>query len=190
MNVIEALQKEIQSTLVVVMAGGEGKRMGYTGTPKPLIPISGVSLLDRCITFLASNGFKRFVILTRQDKVVEHVSGTDYKVELKVCRDPQVPRVGKGKALAYALRTGCLNPEERILIAFPDDIFTDESLPLRFIASHVEAVKRLGVWASVAVVAALQLPYGVVELDPAGLATKFEEKPRLSIYASTGLYIF
>ncbi|MGC8987674.1 NTP transferase domain-containing protein, partial [Infirmifilum sp.] len=71
MNVIEALQKEIQSTLVVVMAGGEGKRMGYTGTPKPLIPISGVSLLDRCITFLASNGFKRFVILTRQDKVVE-----------------------------------------------------------------------------------------------------------------------
>jgi NDP-sugar pyrophosphorylase family protein len=73
---------------------------------------------------------------------------------------------------------------------FPDDLFLDESLPLRFLSSHLEAVNRLAVWGSVAVTAGLQLPYGYVEIDSLSLATSFKEKPILPIHASTGLYIF
>lgn len=190
MDTFSLLRKEVESTRVVVMAGGEGKRMGYVGVPKPLIQLNGVPLIDRCIGYFKRNGFQRFIVLTKQEEVARHIGdGSKYGVEVRVCMDPPVRKVGKGKALVHAIRTGCLSLGERIFIVFPDDIFLDFTLPLRFLASHLEAVRRLDVWGSVAVVTGLQLPYGVVELEPRGLARKFEEKPNLGIYVSAGLYI-
>ncbi|MEM0336027.1 MAG: sugar phosphate nucleotidyltransferase [Thermofilum sp.] len=190
MSALELLSREAAATQVAVMAGGEGKRMGLIGVPKPLITLNGVPLLDRCIRYLASSGFQEFAVLARHEEVARRASEVQFGVKVRVCRDPPLPKVGKGKALKHALETGCLDPGRRVLVAFPDDVFLDGTLPLRFLASHLEAVRRLGVWASVAVVAGLQLPYGVVEVDALGLAVKFEEKPSLRVYASTGLYIF
>lgn len=190
MNALELLRREAEATQVVVMAGGEGKRMGFIGVPKPLIPLNGEPLIDRCIRYLAENGFRRFIVLTRQEEVAKHVSeGLRYRVELSLCMDPPLPKVGKGKALKHAILRGTIDSAKRVLIAFPDDVFLDRTLPLRFLASHLEAVRTRGVWASVTLVSGIQLPYGVVELDPSGLAISFEEKPVLKIHASTGLYI-
>ena len=191
MNALEFLKGEAAITQVAVLAGGEGKRLGFIGVPKPLIALCGVPLIDRCTRYFASNGFREFVVLTRHEEVARHVGdGSRYGVRLRVCWDPPLPRVGKGKALKHALEAGCLDPGRRVLVAFPDDVFLDATLPLQFLASHLDAVRRLGAWASVAVVAGLQLPYGVVEVDASGLAVEFEEKPSLRILASTGLYIF
>ncbi|MEM0024634.1 MAG: sugar phosphate nucleotidyltransferase [Thermofilaceae archaeon] len=189
MNALELLRREAEATQAVIMAGGEGKRMGYIGVPKPLIRLNGEPLIDRCIRYLAENGFHRFIVLTRQEEVAKHLNDSKYGVELSVCMDPPILKVGKGKALKHAVLRGTIDITRRVLIAFPDDIFLDRTLPLRFLASHLEAVRAKGVWASVAVVSGIQLPYGVVELDPSGLAVKFEEKPVLRIHASTGLYI-
>ncbi|MCX8181389.1 MAG: sugar phosphate nucleotidyltransferase [Thermofilaceae archaeon] len=190
MSALNMLQKEAEATQVVIMAGGEGKRMGFIGSPKPLIPLNGEPLIDRCIRYFLENGFKDFTVLTRQDEVVKHVGdGSRYGLRVSVCIDPPLPKVGKGKALKNAILQGAVKASKRLFIAFPDDVFLDRTLPLQFLLSHLEATRRLDTWASVAVVTGLQLPYGVVELDPKGLAVKFEEKPILKIYASVGLYI-
>lgn len=190
MGTLSLLQREAAATQAVVMAGGEGKRMGSTGVPKPLIPLNGEPLIDRCIRYLAENGFRRFIVLTRHEEVARHVGdGSRYGVELEVCMDPPLRRVGKGKALKHAVLQGAVDASKRAFIAFPDDLFLDRTLPIRFLSSHLEAVRKLNVWASAAAVCGLRLPYGVIELDPRGLAVKFEEKPVLRIYASVGLYI-
>ncbi|MCC6005790.1 MAG: NTP transferase domain-containing protein, partial [Thermofilum sp.] len=172
-------------------AGGEGKRMGFIKTPKPLIQLNGEPLLRRCIKYMASNGFKEFIVLTRFEEVVreaERVRG-ELGASARWCLDPPLKKVGKGKALKHAVEKGAIDANRRVFIAFPDDIFLDETLPLRFLSSHIEAVNRLGVHASVAVTTGLQLPWGCVETDPLGLATSFKEKPILPVHASVGLYI-
>jgi NDP-sugar pyrophosphorylase family protein len=190
-DVFAYLSQQARQTQVVVMAGGEGKRMGYINVPKPLIELNGETLLARCIRYMASNGFGEIIVLTKFREVVkeaEKLASQGYNIRYAL--DPPLKKVGKGKALKHALDTGVLDPNRRIFVVFPDDLFLDGSLPLRFLASHLEAVNRLGVWGSVAVTSGLQLPYGYVEIDTHGLATSFKEKPVLPIHVSIGLYIF
>jgi NDP-sugar pyrophosphorylase family protein len=190
MDILRRLSEEAKQTQVVVMAGGEGKRMGYINVPKPLIEVNGETLLARCIRYMASNGFEEFIVLTKFQEVVkeaERLRADGFNIRCSM--DPQLRKVGKGKALKHALETGAIDMGRRVFVVFPDDLFLDESLPLRFLSSHIEAVNRLGVYGSVAVTAGLQLPYGYVEVDSLSLATSFKEKPILPIHASTGLYI-
>jgi NDP-sugar pyrophosphorylase family protein len=190
MNILAQLSEQAKRTQVAVMAGGEGKRMGYINVPKPLIEIGGETLLGRCIRYMASNGFQEFIILTKFQEVVkeaEKLRAGGFNIRCSM--DPPLRKVGKGKALRHALETGAIDAGRRVFVVFPDDLFLDESLPLRFLSSHIEAVNRLGVYGSVAVTAGLQLPYGYVEVDSLSLATSFKEKPVLPIHASAGLYI-
>jgi len=190
-SMLAELLRRAGETQVVVMAGGEGKRMGRVGVPKPLIELYGETLLKRCIKYMAGNGFQEFIVLTKFDEVVKQAGELEeLGVRVRCSIDPPLPKVGKGKALKHALETGVVDAGRRVFVVFPDDLFLDETLPIRFLASHLEAVKRLGVYASVAVTAGLQLPYGYVEVDSLSLATSFKEKPVLPIHASTGLYIF
>ena len=48
----------------IIMAGGRGTRISelYPDIPKPLIPISGVPVLEREICSLRDQGFKEFII--------------------------------------------------------------------------------------------------------------------------------
>jgi NDP-sugar pyrophosphorylase family protein len=190
-SALEKLLREVERTQVVVMAGGEGKRMGFIKTPKPLIQLNGETLLRRCIRYIASNGFKEFVVLTKYEEVVREAERAcgELGATARWCLDPPLKKVGKGKALKHAIEKGAIDANRRIFIAFPDDIFLDETLPLRFLSSHIEAVNRLGVHASAAVTTGLQLPWGCAEIDPLGLATSFKEKPVLPVHASVGLYI-
>ncbi|ABL79121.1 nucleotidyltransferase family protein [Thermofilum pendens] len=192
MNAIEQVAREASETQVVVMAGGEGRRMGLVPVPKPLLELNGKPLLEHCIEYYARCGFKDFTVLTRQEPVAEKAreAGKKLGVNVKVSMDPPLPKVGKGKALKHALQTGAVDPERRALVVFPDDLYLDDTLPLRFLASHVEAARRMGAWASVAVTLGLALPYGVVEIDAEGMAVSFKEKPVLPIHASIGLYAF
>jgi len=190
-GVVAGLLRSAEETQVVVMAGGEGKRMGRIGVPKPLIEVCGETLLRRCVRYMAGNGFKEFIVLTRFEEVAREAEKLgELGVRVRCSMDPPLPRVGKGKALKHAIEAGAVDANRRVFVVFPDDLFLDESLPIRFLASHLEAVSRLGVYASVAVTAGLQLPYGYVEVDSLSLATSFREKPVLPIHASTGLYIF
>jgi len=163
--------------------------MGRIGVPKPLIGLGGETLLKRCVKYMAGNGFREFIVLTRFEEVVKQAEELEeHGVRIGCSTDPLLPKVGK--ALKHALETGAVDASRVVFVVFLDDLFLNETLLIRFLASHLEAVKRLGVYASVAVAAGLQLPYGYVEVDSLSLTTSFKEKPVLPIHASTGLYIF
>ena len=78
----------------------------------------------------------------------------------------------------------------RALITFPDDIFLDNSLPLRLLLHHVENVGLRGILATAVVSSAINYPYGVAEVNEDGLIKEFREKPVIKMYTSTGLYMF
>ncbi len=58
------MQLTPQNTSVFILAAGRGKRMMplTKDTPKPLLQVAGKSLIEHQIQYLASKGFKHFVI--------------------------------------------------------------------------------------------------------------------------------
>jgi len=193
MSLFSKLKDEIDNTQVLVFAGGKAKRMGLIDKPKPLLEVCGRSLLDICISYYRDCGFKDFVLLVgyKSDMIKEHVGdGSKYGVKIRYSSDPKVEKVGKGKALRHAIETGVIDVKRRGLVVFPDDLFLDSSLPLRFLLHHIEATKFRGVEASTVLASAIEFPYGVAEVDETGFVLEFKEKPVIKLYTSTGMYMF
>jgi len=184
-NYIEEIEREARLTQVSILAGGEGKRMGLIGVPKPLIRLGGMTLLERCIHYVRDSGFNDIVVVASHDDVAREAERLGARTYL----DHELPRLGKAKALLRALRANALSPDRRLLIIFPDDVFLDTTLLLRFLASHVEMTRLHGVLGSVAVTMGIRIPFGVVETNHSLIAKSFVEKPVLGIQVSVGLYI-
>ena len=191
-DVLGRAAEEARRTQVLVFAGGLGKRMGFVSKPKALMEVAGRPLIDWCIEYFAGCGFREFVLLLGKgaDEVVRHVGdGGRYGVEVRFSLDPPLPAVGKGKALRHALEEGVVDSGRRSIAAFPDDIFLEESLPLRLLLHHLEGVER-GALATAVFAWGLEYPYGVAELEGDGRVRRFVEKPFVDFYTSTGLYVF
>ena len=192
-KILQTLQRETSNTQVLIFAGGQAKRMGLIDTPKPLLKVAGKPLIDHCIEYLKDNGFTNFTILLgyKADQIIQHLgNGEKHGVNIKYSRDPPLPAVGKAKALKHAIQTGAIDTAKRALIAYPDDLFLDQTLPARFLLSHIEASKTKGTIASALLASAIDFPYGVAKTDPNHYITEFQEKPTINLTVSTGLYIF
>jgi len=190
--VVRRLLSEVKATQVVVLAGGQGRRLGVN-MPKPLVRLAGERLIDRCVGYYSSCGFSDFVVLTGYgaSEVEEHLRQEHSGV--KVCRDPfdhSVKPVGKAKALKHALEVGVIDAGRRALIVFPDDVFLDGELPVKLLMHHLQAVRLYGVWATAVFAYPAVYPFGVGEVDSRNLVTSFKEKPRVDIATSTGMYLF
>jgi NDP-sugar pyrophosphorylase family protein len=190
-NVISRMRDEVAKTQVLVFAGGLGKRMGVS-QPKSLVEVAGTTLLDRCIDFFASCDFREFVFLLGHGhrEVLEHIGdGSRYSIQARSSVDKAVGG-GRAKSLLQALRSGTVDADKRSIITFPDDIFTDESMPIRLLLSHLYGVANFNTVASIVLSRGYRWPYGVATLDESGRVKKFEEKPFISEPTSVGLYLF
>lgn len=191
---LEELEKEINKTQVVLIAGGLGKRIGQPNKPKCLIEINGKTLIERSIEFFSSNGFTKFVLLVGYlgELVQEHVNdGSRFGVEVTYSYDPSEPgKIGKAKALKHALITGKIDVSKRSIIAFPDDVFLEQTLPLRLLLTHMEYSRNKKTIATIVLAGGFRLPYGVARINIDGIVESFEEKPVLNYYINTGLYVF
>jgi len=191
-RVLEHAREEARQTQVLVFAGGQARRMGFVDKPKALLEVAGRPLIDWCLEYYASCGYRDFVLLLGKgaDQIMRHVGdGEKYGISITYALDPQLPAVGKGKALRHALETGAIDAGRRALICFPDDLFLDDSLPLRLLLHHLEGVKN-GALATAVFAWGLEYPYGVGVIDGDGRVKKFMEKPVVEYYTSTGLYMF
>lgn len=63
--------------IAVVLAAGRGTRLGAIGedTPKALVPVAGVRVIDRILDALGADGFDEIVVVTghRADEVEHHL---------------------------------------------------------------------------------------------------------------------
>jgi NDP-sugar pyrophosphorylase family protein len=189
---MDKLQAEIAGTQILVMAGGKAKRMGID-LPKCLLEVSGKRLIDYCVESLAREGFRRFVFLLghRHALVKEHISGSNYPIEIGYSIDPVSNlALGKGKALKHALQNNAIDRSQRSIVVFPDDIILEDNVYSRFLSSHIDASKRNGIIASVMLVPGTEYPYGVAKVDNKNRVVNFTEKPFIREPTSTGIYAF
>jgi mannose-1-phosphate guanylyltransferase len=186
-----SLKDEIEKTQVIILAGGTGKRMGNPNLPKALQVVAGKTLIDRSIEFYARHGFKDFVLLTGflHEEIEKHVGdGSKYGVSIRYCVDPPIKKVGKGKALKNAIQQKAIDLDKRAIIAYPDDLFLDEDLPLKLLGKHLELRVR-NVLATLACVEGIEYPYGVALAYDGEIVEEFFEKPIALIPSTIGLYV-
>lgn len=192
-SVMEELAEEISRTQVVLIAGGLGKRLGQPDKPKCLVEINGKTLIERAIEYFSANGFREYIVLVGYlGEQVEKLlgDGSALGVQVKYSYDPgEAGRVGKAKALKHALMNGAINKTRRSIIAFPDDVFLDSTLPTRLLLTHIEYARSRGTIATVVLASGYRLPFGVARVNGEGLVESFEEKPVLSYHVNTGMYV-
>ena len=177
----------------MVIAGGRGERLGLN-IPKCMLEISGKKLIDICIGSLTRQGFRRFVFLLgfRHDVVKNHIGdGSRYGIEAKFSIDPHSESGwGKGKAFKSALANRIIGPRQRSLVVFPDDLITDDSTHKKFLAHHIQCVRKYCALASIVLASGMRLPYATARTNPEGMVIEFSEKPVVPYQVSVGLYAF
>jgi dTDP-glucose pyrophosphorylase len=165
----------------VIMAGGEGQRLRplTEATPKPMIEVGGMPLLERQIVSLKRAGISRvFVAINYLGHLIERHfgDGSTFGVEISYLREPQ--KMGTGGALSLLPR-----PVEGDLLVMNGDILTRSDF------------KRLGYFhrehgATITVCATqydVHIPFGVLVADGARV-TALKEKPSQRFLCNAGIY--
>jgi mannose-1-phosphate guanylyltransferase len=176
----------------VVICGGEGTRLRPLtyDTPKPLVKVNGVPVIDNVVRELRRNGIERITMAVgyKKEMFVEHFgdgSGSglhiDYSIEDKL--------LGTGGAIKKALEEKALpEKDEDVLVVNGDNIFEIDLKGMHELHSSKGAIATLAVKAVDDITG-----YGVISVDD-GIIRKFVEKPdpkdAESNLINLGIYIF
>ena len=179
----ELLQLQARSNWVVLMAGGEGRRLRpLTETvPKPLLSVGAKPILETVLDGFISAGFTRFFISVNYlaERVESYFGdGSSRGVEIFYLRE----KIQLGTAGALSLLPS--RPTEPFFV-MNSDILTniDYGHLLEFHREH-DAVGTMCVREH-----AFNIPYGVVEVDAHRLRG-IEEKPTIRQFLNAGIYVF
>jgi NDP-sugar pyrophosphorylase family protein len=164
----------------IILAGGKAERLGRAadGRPKPLVPVAGKPLAAYQVALLAEAGVERVLVSCAAGQ------GSRFRDELggfgpEIVAVEEAEPLGRGGGLRLAARE--LAGEECYALNGDELVDLDFS---ELLARHHES----GAAATI-VVAPLQSPFGVVELDEGDLVTGFEEAPTLPHWVSSGVYV-
>ena len=183
----EAAEKQeskysLEQVPVVIMAGGKGTRLyPYTKIlPKPLIPIGDIPIMERIIGKFRDAGAKQFfaTVNYRKSMIKSYFSElqTDYKMDY-VEEEKPLGTAGSLRLVENTFTKPFVVTNCDILIhADYGDIY-------RY---HKESGNELTI---VAALKNIVVPYGVIHASENGVVESMEEKPRLSYFVNTGMYI-
>jgi len=184
-DLYESLSKERkrdQGHLVIIMAGGEGKRLQpFTSIlPKPLIPVRGKPVLIHIMNLFKTHGYNNFCIsVNAKNNVLK-----SYLNEIKKIYDFDYIQERTPLGTAGALKK-IKNIKKTFFIINCDNLFRLN--PKNLISFHNDNNNYLTLIASVK---KFNIPYGVCELDKKkGNLINMEEKPKKFVLANTGLYV-
>lgn len=170
-----------RSNVIVIMAGGIGKRLRphTENCPKPLLPVRGKPMLEHIIEHARSEGFIHFVLAVHYlGQMIEDYFGNGDRLGVKIDYLREQSPLGTAGALEL------LNPSpNEPFVVTNGDVITDirygELLDfhIRHKASATMAV-RVHEW---------QHPFGVVQTQGAEIVG-FEEKPVIRSNINAGVY--
>lgn len=177
--------KTLSDVHVVLQAGGEGRRIRSIDqdTPKPLLTVGGVSLLERLIRQLVTAGFRQFTVVTGYDgpAVQEHVTiaaelfSKDIRINLHQ-EDRPMGNAGAITELSTSLST--------VLLVFAD-LFTDLNFAklVGIHRQHQNDVTLTSHWED------YQLALGELTVD-GDIVRDYIEKPRKQHLICSGIAVF
>jgi NDP-sugar pyrophosphorylase family protein len=167
----------------VILAGGTGTRLRpYTITiPKPLLPIGNYSALEILIRQLVRDGIEEIrITLAYQASLVQAMFGDGGRWGAKIDYFVEPRPLGTAGCLAH-LGDWFDQP----LVVCNGDLLTNINL-----AELVGEHGRRGADITIAVrPQEVKVPYGVVEFSDQGFLSQYREKPTLSYWVSTGIYV-
>jgi dTDP-glucose pyrophosphorylase len=167
---------------VVIMAGGFGKRLyPYTKIlPKPLIPIGEIPIVEHIINRFKRNGCDQFYLVVNHKKnmikayfnEIEKTYKVDYVDEDKPLGTGGGLSLLKGKIGSTFILSNC-------------DILIEEDYE-KIYEYHK---KENNLITMVCSLKKIKIPYGVIEISETGEIESMKEKPELSFFTNTGMYI-
>lgn len=178
----ELLDEELHFPVrVIVMAGGEGKRL-YPFTksiPKPMLPLKNRPLMERIIRQLGMAGIKKVHIATnyKSDVIINHFgNGDGFGVDISYLKEDRP--LGTAGALKL------LDEPDSPTLVVNGDILTqlDFRAMFDFHTTH-KAVMTVGVRKC-----DFRVPYGVIETDDIHI-TNIAEKPQQTFLVNAGIYL-
>jgi dTDP-glucose pyrophosphorylase len=178
----ELLENERRDNWVVLMAGGEGRRL-YPITrnvPKPMIPIGGRPILETILNAFLDCGFYKFFISINYlgDQISSYFGdGSKWGAEITYLREDEK----RGTA-------GCLSllPEEpnKPIFVMNGDLLTKVNF-----GSLLDFHAKGGFAATMCIREhAVEIPFGVVEVKGDRILT-IKEKPTHKYFINSGIYV-
>lgn len=167
---------------VVVMAGGKGTRLyPYTKIlPKPLIPIGDVPIVERIMDRFAEYGSRDFYLTVNYKKGMIKSYFEERQPKYSVVYVEENKPLGTG---------GSLQLIENVFVCpffvTNCDILIDANY-VHIYKHHIESRN------AITIVSALKtqiIPYGVLQIAEQGVVCGMEEKPSISHFINTGMYI-
>lgn len=166
----------------ILMAGGKGERLRplTLTTPKPLLEIDGMPIIDYNVRNLSRAGITDVTVTTRYlaDQIISHFSRPVFGIDVKcVVEEQPLGTIGAASLIS--------RPDDGDTLVMNSDLLTTLSLEEMFLLHKGEK-------ADVTIAAipySVSVPYAI--LATAGRRVKsLEEKPTYSYYANAGIYIF
>lgn len=167
---------------VVIMAGGKGTRLyPYTKIlPKPLIPIGDIPIMERIIDKFRNFGVSDFyaTVNYRKNMIKSYFS--------EVTADYDIQYVEEEKPLGTAGSLNLIgNKFDCPFFVTNCDILINADYADIY-KYHVDSGKVLTI---VSALKNIVVPYGVIHSKENGGITSIEEKPKLSYFINTGMYV-
>ena len=168
---------------VIIFAGGKGERLGKLTkkTPKPLIKIGKISILENLLKNFKQEGFYNFTIITNylSDKIINKISdGKKMGVKINYI----VEKKALGTLGGISLIKKPLS--EDVIISNADIVgYINLNEILEF---HKKKKNDITVGSSYY---NYNIPYGVIKNNKNSL-TKIEEKPSVNFNVNAGIYVF
>lgn len=175
-------KKKTLNAPVVIMAGGFGKRLyPYTKIlPKPLIPIGEIPIVEHIINRFYQCGSNKFFLVVNHKKNMIKAYFNEIQKPYEVYYADEDQPLGTGGGLS--LLKGKINST---FILSNCDILIEEDYEK--IYSYHKKEKNL--ITMVCSLKKIKIPYGVIEISITGEIEEMREKPELSFFTNTGVYI-
>lgn len=179
---VNGCHKSLSGVPVVIMAGGKGTRLyPYTRIlPKPLIPIGEIPIVERIIERFLLHGTNRvYMTLNYKKEMIKsyfNELAPEYKIEY-IEEEKPLGTAGSIKLIEEKFEqpifvTNC----DAMIVADYLDIYDHHSNSGNDI-TMVTALKNT------------TIPYGVVNTGDNGELLSMEEKPKMSYFVNTGMYV-
>lgn len=170
-------------TDAIILAGGEGKRLGLVDRPKPMALVNGKPIIDHQLHEMREFGIQSVVIAAgfKYEALSTHIgTGERYQISARMSIE-DVP-LGRGGAIKKAMKE-LPDSWKNVLVTNGDNIWRVD-LGLLF-KKHIErnAIATI-------VVVRPRNPFGVVEFDDVDSRVKrFDEKPIMKEWINAGIYV-
>jgi dTDP-glucose pyrophosphorylase len=181
-TLIEFLNPKIKDNWVVVMAGGQGLRLGdlTKDCPKPMLTVGAKPLLETILENFIAYGFRKFYLAVNYlgEKIQEYFGdGKNWGIEIRYINETK--RLGSAGALSLLPEI----PKEAVIV-MNGDILTKVNFH-KLLECHSEQ----GAQGTMCVREYdFQVPYGVVQVNEYQL-TEIVEKPIHRFFVNAGIYV-